>query len=240
MKKICLLAVMLLSAAMCFAQDYEEDSKTKKLLNNLFIDAGGSYLKDYHFEVLPGVNYVNESAAKDFTFDIGKFKSNEDGLVDFVSFDVGGFDAGYIDVKGDSNFTYNDVLWNGSNKGNYCKIYSKNTWGPQLNLFCFSWGWVFGFQTGYQFSQVETKNAELCDSKLYEHKLFLDFVTASYFSFRIEEFVKLFVITETTLPIVNYRSAYNDSFDKEFTRKGWYWWDNEHPVALTVGVSFLF
>lgn len=242
MKKICLLTVLLLSAAMCFAQDYDSDDfdQNKSKLNGLFVDFGGSYLKNYHFDVLPGVNYVQDSSANDFTFDIGKFKSPENGLFDFVSFDLAGFNFGTINTSNNLNYTYDDVLWNIEDKGKYIKVYSKESWGPQVNFFCFSWAWLFGFQSGYQFTQLEAYNNASRNSILYEHKFFVDFSTATYFSFKIHEFMKFFIITETDIPIVNYRFAYTDSIEKEFTTKGFYWFDKDRPVSITLGTSILF
>lgn len=221
----------MISTIFCFAETVViEDEKSGSLFNRnsdgLEVSFGDVfYYSDRFFEdTLPTYGFSGE---------VGHFKSDEDGLFDWVESDTFGLSFGKVD-------SYNLPIKNGhesfliKNDAKYGNFYFKNLFGPQLNIAIVSFACTFGSKVGFDWMKASTNK----DFTYKEKRIFLDFVIEPYVSVNINHMIKIYAATEWDFSILKVRfikNSYYGDYDAKFK-----WFENDIPTSYRIGAVFFF
>lgn len=237
MKKIILTTLLLLSFGLCFAETKViEEGKNP---DNFVINIGEINYGTKHLSTISVPN-DRELRNDSFNLEIGFFNSDEDGLLDLVSFSLFGFSCGRISSDDFRYYWDGENLFPTDNAWNF-NIYGKDTLGLQVNLLAFSLGTTIGPKYGYDRTSQKLENIAGEDFKFTENRLFLDFVVDPYVSVNIMHTVKIFLKSDFDFPVfrlrfLNYEREYKSS-DSDIRCD---WFKNDIPITYMIGASFLF
>ena len=177
--------------------------------------------------------------ANGFSFEIGLFNSDEDGLFDLVTSHTFGFSSGKIN-------TYNNYSWKDSytsfkagNNAKFSNFYFKDMFGPQINFFILSAGVLLGSNIGFDWLKMEADALNIKDDYIYkERRIFLDFAVQPYISVNIKRFAKIYLATELDLPVLRARFI-KDSYYRDY-HFSLDWFKDDIPTVYKLGVVLFF
>lgn len=231
MKKILIALTLLFSAAFCFAEtvvieDEKGDISVGRNPDGIVLSLGDIFYYSNRLEsrYLPTWGFSGEA---------GHFKSDEDGLFDWVESDTFGLSFGKVDTDSLS-FKNGYSTFTASNDASYGNFYFKNLFGPQLNVAIVSFAFLFGTKAGFDWMKVSTNK----DFTYKERRIFADFVLEPYFSVNINRMFKIYASTEWDFSIVRVRFI-KDSYYDDYSVK-WNWFAGDVPTSYRVGGVFFF
>ena len=150
MKKIILAAVLSMSAIFAFA-DSSDISST-----GIYFSAGDLLYSTNRFSEYPNLNRRGDDLwAQGCNFEAGLFRSDEDGLIDFVTSDRLGIGFGKVN-------TYGNYIWEekyddfeADSDAEFFNINMKDLLGLQVNFFVLSAGIMAGSNLGFDWLKME-------------------------------------------------------------------------------------
>ncbi len=235
MKKLLLSTILLMAAGFCFAE-----SKLFEEGKGFVVNAGMTYYGTERLSDLKNTESM-QLQSNSFTGEIGFINSDEDGLIDFVSFNLLGFGFGEIDSKG-YNFILDSSDFSAIENAKHFNIYGKDTFGLQVNIFAFSIGATIGPKYGYD-RMTQSARSTLGDNKYkyIENRIFLDVVGDPYISVLLFHKLKIMFKTDFDFPIFRARFI-TESIDNNKGQPSvqWDWFKNDIPITYMIGAAFMF
>lgn len=229
MKKLLVALVLLLSSVFCFAETVViEDEKSGSSLFDSKADGVLFSLGDVFYfsnrldaSTLPTWGGIGE---------VGNFKSDEDGLFDWVESETFGLSFGRVESSGKK---INKSL-SADGDAKYGNIFIKDVFGPQLNVAIVSFAFLFGTKAGFDWLKVSTSR----NFTYKERNIFFDFVIEPYFSVNVNHMIKIYASTEWDLPL--FRARFIKDSDRDVYTFQWDWFGDDVPVSYKVGAVFFF
>lgn len=236
MKKVFLGLVLLLSACFAYSETVILDEK-KDVVNHagVLLDFGDVF---YYTERLDEFNNTKKNSddlfANGFTFELGLFNSDEDGLFDFVTSHTFGISGGRINTEGNYSWTERYGSFVAGNDAKFGNFYFKDLFGPQINFFVLSAGLLFGSNVGYDWMKMDANSSVPDYNYTYkENRVFFDFVFQPYIGLNVGHIVKILISSEFDYPIIRAR------FIKDSIYRDYHfhcdWFGNDIPTVYRIG-----
>lgn len=245
MKKIILFTLALFATVTCFARDRDDDDKRTnsfKFKSNsdtaLMINFGDTFYNTERIEDYFSSNQIWNTNG--FTGEIGTFRSDEDGLFDFVQTSLFGFGGGKIFYVDNQSGCFDDIYFAGNGDPKHFNFYFKETLGLQVNAFFVSFGITTGPKAGFDWMTIPAHSERYENLTFHENRLFLDWTLNPYVSLNLHN-IKLFVKADTDFPILRIRFKYNKATHyKSGTDVSWDWFKNDVPISYMIGCAIFF
>lgn len=238
MKKIVTLVGLCFACLFAFAETKVLSEKDNN--SGLLISGGDLFYFTNRMDEYSNTNrYGDELFANGFSFEVGLFNSDEDGLFDFVTSHSFGFSSGRINTM--DNYSWKDSYrsFEAGNDAKFSNFYFKDLFGPQINFFLLSAGVLFGSNIGYDWLKMDAEALNPTYDYVYkERRIFVDFVIQPYFSVNIRHFVKIYLATEIDLPILRLRFI-RDSYYRDYHFSCDFFKD-DIPTVYKLGVVLFF
>lgn len=250
MKKIILFTLALFATVTCFARnrDDEDNGRTNSINFTLNTDSDTALLFNF------GDTFYNTERLSDcfkgsktfnsngFTGEIGTYKSDEDGLFDFVQTSLFGFGGGKIQNIDNIPCRYDNIEFLSDGNPKHYNFYFKETFGLQLNVFFVSFGVTTGPKVGYDWMKMPIRflYGNNISGHFHENRVFLDWTLNPYISFNLNN-VKIFLSANSDFPVLRARFQYTKSSHyKSDTTIKWDWFKNDVPITYMVGCAIFF
>ena len=213
MKKLFTLIILLLSTTFAFSAVYYSES-TYDSEEEVESEKSSSGFKLYFADTYCNPSIRLQSlkpngdnlATNGFTMELGKFNSDEDGLIDIISDSLFGMQFGSTNISSNSSFSvnYGTKSYYPLDDGFFCTFYAKEDVGVQLNLLLVSFGATIGMRAGYDFFHysgwtVDRRN--IVD--IFENTFYADIVNGVYASLNLGKLKFMCTFDVAMLPIVN-------------------------------------
>lgn len=242
MKKIILFTLALLATVSCFARG-DEESRTNSFnftLNTrsdtaIMFNFGDTFYNTKRFNDV--FRDSDDNKSNGFTGEIGTFKSDEDGLFDFIQTSTFGFGGGKIYDIDDYICHFDDINFYSDGNSRHFNFYFKDTFGLQVNVFFISFGFSTGPKIGYDWMKMEGNSSIYGDVTMHENRIFLDWNIDPYISLNLNN-VKIFLKADSDFPVFRARFQYlrGDRY-KSGTDIKWDWFKNDVPMTYMVGCA---
>lgn len=243
MKKFFILLTMILATNFIFASNHSHNHDQEAPHNNaFFFDLGTSFyttnLADEFYPLQPMYRFFKH----DFFAEAGKFISDEDGIADFVRWDLGGFSAGYVNTQYNFGYLFGDNVNRAVSNALKLQIHSKESLGFQLNFFAISAGSLFGIKSSVEFLSFEAETLTPYMAYRSFHNGInagFDFSINPYISINLARIAKIFIMGNIDLPVLHFTYAWTASY-----RTGYIGYPALHlfsgDIPLSVAVGFCF
>ena len=240
MKKLLFITLAAFIAFNCFAETRVVEESDDYSDSALILNFGDTYYNTNRLSVYNNIHDIDLNS-NGFTVEIGRFKSDEDGLFDFVSTDLLGFSAGKINSENNYSWRDNNNLFDATSNARHYTIFGKETFGLQANVFMFSFGCTFGPKYGFDWMKMNAYSPRFRNYVYHENRLFLDFVVDPYISLNLKKRVKIFLKSDFDLPIFRARFVYSENEgSKSGTTFSWDWFKNDVPTTFMIGCAVFF
>lgn len=246
MKKIIIFTLALFATFTCFARGDDDSGRTNSFSFTLNTDKDTALMFNigdtfYDTERMDDFFWGSRNFnSNGFAGEIGTFKSDEDGVLDFVQTSLFGFGGGKIqDIeKLPCRFENIEYLVDGSPK--HYDFYFKETFGLQANVFFVSFGVTTGPKVGYDWMKMPARSLIYGNCSIHENRVFFDWTVDPYISFNLNN-VKLFVKADYDFPVLRARFQYvKGSHYKSDTSIKWDWFKDDIPATYMVGCAIFF
>lgn len=234
MKKSLLAFLIIMVTGFCYAE-----SKLFESGKGFVVNVGDTYYGTERLSDLKTTNSM-QLQSNSFTAELGFFESDEDGLLDFVNFNLLGFGFGEIESEG-YEFLKDADRFSVLDNAKHFNIYGKDTFGLQLNFFAFSVGATVGPKYGYDRMTQNAVSVLNENMKYVENRIFLDVVADPYISVNLFHIVKVFFKTDFDFPI--FRARFINEIPenhKTETNVKWDWFKNDIPITYMIGAAIMF
>ena len=252
MKKLFTLIILLFTAAFAFSDvyysestyDYEEEVEVEKSSSGFKLYFADTYCN-------PSIRLQSlkpngsELSTNSFTMELGKFNSNEDGLLDIISDSLFGMQFGSTDTSKNTTFSinYGSKTYYPLEEGFFGSIYAKEDIGIQVNLLLVSFGTTVGMRAGYDFFTMggcTTDRRYTVD--IFENTFYADIVNGFYASLNLGKLKLMCTFDVAMLPIVNVKfdSLVFDNGIYTKNKNAVFDWFGETNNEISFGVSAVF